>query len=58
MPSPSGQAPLREESGCSSQKALPGKRRIELFDVFHFIVELLVGDAACLSSQVRASHAS
>ena len=48
-----GQAALRGESGCSHQKVLPGKRRIEFFDVFHLIVELLVGDAACLSSQVR-----
>ena len=54
-PSPvPGQAALRGKSGCSLRKALPGKRRIELFDVFLFIVELLVGDAACLSSQVRA----
>ena len=47
-----------ERVAAPTRTALPGKRRIELFDVFLFIVELLVGDAACLSSQVRASHAS
>ena len=58
-PSPiPGQVALRQESGYSPRKALPGLRCIELFGVFHFIVELSVGAVACLSSQVRALHAS
>ena len=42
-----------------SLRRCPGSAlRAEVFCAFHFIVELSVGAAACLSSQVRALHAS
>ena len=34
-----GQVALRGESGCSPRKALPGLRRIELFDVYHLVFD-------------------
>ena len=48
-----GQAALRGGEWLLTPE---GTARAEVFCAFHFIVELLVGAAAYLSSQVRASH--
>ena len=44
-----GQAALREESGCSPRKALPGKRRADVLCAIQDTKRLLDDDAAWLS---------
>ena len=44
-----GQAARRREGGCSTRKALPGKRRIELFDV-------CTSSSSCWLATLRVYH--
>ena len=52
-----GQAALRGGSGCSTRKALPGKRRVEVFFAIHDTIRLLDDDAAgCWVTTQRGHH--
>ena len=52
-----GQAALREESGCSTRKALPGKRRADVFCAIQDTKRLLDDDAVgCWVTTQRGYH--